>query len=238
MLHKGGYPSCLPVAWSPSKGGWRTRKSASGKRVAPFVYLLAKKEPCYNMQATTKTCPHCRSEINAKASKCPQCQADLRNWFSRHKVLTALLLFFGLPIIIGIASSSTDSARQKSAEIKNQNSGQPASQATTSGGDWESMKVGDQGYLRIPGYVGADQNICLGKTTKDAEAIGKALLAKDFLGLLEIPGAFCVGNGSKVQLIDKSFPYRRVRILAGVNDVDKDKVGLSGYLPAEWVVSK
>ncbi len=186
------------------------------------------------MQAT-KVCPHCKSEINATAKKCPQCQSDLRNWFSRHKVLTALLLLFGLPIVIGIASSSKDSARQKSAEIQNGN--QPATTAAT-GGDWESMKVGDQGYLRIPGYDGTDQNICLGKTKDDAEAIGKALAAKDFLGLLEIPGAFCVGNGSKVQLIDKSFPYRRVRILAGVNDVDKDKVGLSGYLPAEWVVNK
>jgi hypothetical protein len=72
-------------------------------------------------------------------------------------------------------------------------------------------------------------------TKADESKITKALIAGDFSGILEIPGAFCVGNGSKVKLIEKDFPLRRVRIIQGVNQVDSDKVGLSGWLPYEWV---
>lgn len=112
----------------------------------------------------------------------------------------------------------------------------PQPTAPITAGDWQSLVVGDDGFLRIPGNNDTSQNICLGKTKQDADAITKALAAKDYAGLLDIPGAFCVGNGSKVKLTEKEFPYRKVRILAGVKEVDSDKVGLSGYVPAEWVV--
>ena len=46
-----------------------------------------------------KKCKSCQSEIDAKAKKCPHCQADQRNWFIRHPILTVLLVFFILGII-------------------------------------------------------------------------------------------------------------------------------------------
>lgn len=192
------------------------------------------------MQEQMKTCPHCRSEINAQAKKCPQCQTDLRNWFSRHKLLTLLGVVIGLPIFIGIVSSSLDGARQKSNELKQQTTAtQPAPQATTpAAAELQSLSVGDEGYLRISDTANTNQNICVGTTKKDADDITKALLAKDYFGLLNIPGAFCVGNGSKIKLIEKDFPYRKVRIVSGVKPVDSDKVGMAGYVPAEWVVNK
>jgi len=42
----------------------------------------------------TKKCPFCKEEINKNATKCPKCQADLRNWFSKHPILTIFLLLF------------------------------------------------------------------------------------------------------------------------------------------------
>lgn len=98
------------------------------------------------------------------------------------------------------------------------------------------MQIGDDGYLRLPGITDSAQVICLGTTKDDANKIGKVLVAKDFMGLLEIPGAFCVGSGSKIRLIDIDFPYRKVKIIQGVNKVDSDKIGLAGWLPFEWVV--
>jgi len=41
-----------------------------------------------------------------------------KNWFLRHKVLTFIILFFGAPIFIGIASNSLDSSRQKAEQVK------------------------------------------------------------------------------------------------------------------------
>src|SRR2546423_1408277 len=56
-----------------------------------------------------KKCKACQKEIDVKASKCPHCQSDQRNWFLRHPILTVL---FAL-IIIG-AVGSADNSRTSS----------------------------------------------------------------------------------------------------------------------------
>ena len=56
-----------------------------------------------------KTCKHCKSEINTKAKRCPECQGDLRIWPSRHKIITGLGVFVILIIIIVAASSGSKS---------------------------------------------------------------------------------------------------------------------------------
>jgi len=50
-----------------------------------------------------KKCKSCQSEIDDKAKKCPKCQADQRNWFAKHKILTGILIV----ILIGAASSAS-----------------------------------------------------------------------------------------------------------------------------------
>lgn len=47
-----------------------------------------------------KTCKACKSEIDAKASKCPKCGTDQRNWFARHPILTILGLLLIIPSAI------------------------------------------------------------------------------------------------------------------------------------------
>lgn len=53
-----------------------------------------------------KKCKGCQKEIDAKATKCPHCQTDQRNWFMRHKVLTVLGAIIALFILIGIIAAS------------------------------------------------------------------------------------------------------------------------------------
>ncbi len=54
-----------------------------------------------------KVCQFCRLEIDTKATKCPHCKSDVRNWASKHPVLTMLLIVFLVPTILsGIMSSS------------------------------------------------------------------------------------------------------------------------------------
>ena len=57
--------------------------------------------------------------------------------------------------------------------------------------------------------------------------VSKTLQAHDVNGIFELTnkGVFCIGNGSKVLVIDSGFSVTRIRILTGVSDVDTDKVG-------------
>ena len=48
-----------------------------------------------------KKCKSCQKEIDSKAKKCPYCQADQRNWFVKHKIITAILTL----VLIGAISS-------------------------------------------------------------------------------------------------------------------------------------
>jgi hypothetical protein len=48
----------------------------------------------------TKRCPSCDKKILIKAKKCPYCQQDLRNFLSRHPILTVLGAFFVIFFII------------------------------------------------------------------------------------------------------------------------------------------
>ena len=68
------------------------------------------------MQPNMKTCPHCRSEINAAATKCPQCHSDLRSYFARNKLKTIgiviLVLFFISFIKLLSSATSTPSTPQ------------------------------------------------------------------------------------------------------------------------------
>jgi len=100
-----------------------------------------------------------------------------------------------------------------------------------------SLSIGDEGFLK----VGDDpNNIVFIATDLDAfDELMKIIRAKDAYGLLELGmqgRAFGVTNGTKVKIIDTAIGKRRVRIIQGVKPIDEDKVGLSGWIPKEWVV--
>ncbi len=160
--------------------------------------------------------------INCRYQLTPQKSCSIRCF--------SVIVFFFILYTIGCSSDKNSNQPVQQPQVN-----QPQVQNNVSVND---LQIGQEGYLRLPGNDDKEQVICLGKTKDDADAISKALIKKDFMGLLEIPGAFGVGNGSRVLLIERDFPLRRVRILEGVNDVDKDKVGLSGWVTRELVVNK
>ena len=55
-----------------------------------------------------KKCKSCQKEIDNKATKCPFCQSDQRNWFRKHPILTVILglMFIG---IVGSSNSNKNS---------------------------------------------------------------------------------------------------------------------------------
>ena len=42
----------------------------------------------------TKKCPQCKKEVPVKSKKCSHCDADIRNLFAKHKIITILAVLF------------------------------------------------------------------------------------------------------------------------------------------------
>lgn len=177
----------------------------------------------------TKSCPHCSKDIPSTAKKCPYCQSDLRSWPRQHPLL-ALIIFF--VAFIAVLSSVGDSSSNSN------NATSAASPAPT--GPNEARSLGQDAYLRLPGNDDPAQVLCLAPTKAVYDEYGKALLAKDYLGILDLTkvGLFCVHNGSGVKVIDTSVTLTKVRVTRGATDVDSDKVGEAGWSASEWVVVK
>jgi len=63
-----------------------------------------------------KKCKSCQSMIDDKAKKCPKCQADQRNWFAKHPVITVILIIVAISIFSpkGNKSNTTTSTNKAS----------------------------------------------------------------------------------------------------------------------------
>ena len=155
-------------------------------------------------------CPHCKTDIDPEATRCPHCRGKISKPMSKLVQVFIVIVFTGIVISMIVGDSKPDSAS-------------PVATSNTTVD------------IRLPNNTDTTQKICLGTSKDDADKISKALLAKDYLGLTEIPGAFCVSNGTPALLIEKSFPLRKVRITGTISKIDGDKFGKSGWLPMEWI---
>jgi len=82
-----------------------------------------------------KKCKKCQTEIDDKATKCPHCQSDQRNWFKRHPILTGILILIFAAIGISAAgngSSKTSNQSNQSTPSSSQASNQPAPKSSKS----------------------------------------------------------------------------------------------------------
>lgn len=65
-----------------------------------------------------KKCKSCQKEIDKKATKCPYCQTDQRNWFLRHPILSILLALFVLGVIGAAGGDKTTTSSTNSSANK------------------------------------------------------------------------------------------------------------------------
>lgn len=73
-----------------------------------------------------KKCKKCQSEIDIKATKCPNCQSDLRSWPKKHPIITVLLVL----LIIGIVTSGGSKGKKNGSntqlpQTKNEETAKP-----------------------------------------------------------------------------------------------------------------
>ena len=75
-----------------------------------------------------KKCKSCQTEIDAKATKCPHCQADQRGWFRKHPILTGILgliVFFFIVGAIGSSGSKNTTPASNTTTNTNNTNSQP-----------------------------------------------------------------------------------------------------------------
>ncbi len=80
--------------------GYPLWTSGTGRPSGPF--LLSN-----HLIMVTKVCPKCSESIMDSAKKCKHCQADLRNWFVRHPILSVFLGFIALGVLGSLGGGET-----------------------------------------------------------------------------------------------------------------------------------
>jgi hypothetical protein len=81
-----------------------------------------------------KKCKSCKTEIDIKATKCPQCQTDQRGWCRRHPILTGflgLIVFFIIVGAIGGSRSATTTTTSTTQSNTTTGASTQAGEATT-----------------------------------------------------------------------------------------------------------
>lgn len=131
-----------------------------------------------------KQCKACKSEIDPKASKCPKCGTDQRNWFMRHKIMTGILVVILLVIIMSIANSGKGGST--TAGTNN----------TTAAQQTETAKVGQ---------TVNDGDLAFTVNSVDtAQSVGNSFTQKTAQGMYYILSVKIQNNGKNTQTINAS----------------------------------
>jgi len=115
--------------------------AAFGILIIETIEGIIMPSPNEQSQDQTKKCPKCKEDIQIGAKKCKHCGADLRNWFVRHKIITAILTLLLLGIIGSAMGGDDTTTKQptsnntKSTTSENtnntDNADQPANEGST-----------------------------------------------------------------------------------------------------------
>ncbi|MCX6717541.1 MAG: hypothetical protein NTU76_02605 [Candidatus Taylorbacteria bacterium] len=60
--------------------------------------------------SSNNICPHCRKEVDSKATRCPHCHGKIYIWTTGRKVLVGFIIFTVIVLVISSSSSKDDSS--------------------------------------------------------------------------------------------------------------------------------
>lgn len=141
-----------------------------------------------------KKCKSCQSEIDDKAKKCPKCQADQRNWFAKHKILTGILVIILIGIISGMGGSKNTTTNSST-----------SSTTSNSKQEQKTYKIGEvinTGTFEIT-TISADQKTVVGgQYVNEKASEGATLIAVNwkYKNVSDKP----VNNEPSVKLVDSN----------------------------------
>ena len=100
-----------------------------------------------------------------------------------------------------------------------------------------NLSVGQSGFLRS----GSVETLFVAVDQESFKELVKAARAGDTIGILELAAQrriFGVTAGTSVLILEQNFSQYRIRVLKGVQEVDTDKLGRTGWIPREWATSQ
>jgi hypothetical protein len=87
-------------------------------------------------QGQTIKCPACKEDIQLGAKKCKHCDADLRNWFIKHKIITGILIIIGIGIIgSAMGGNETKNTSSNTSTVNNTQEAKSAADAKSEADD-------------------------------------------------------------------------------------------------------
>ncbi len=142
-----------------------------------------------------KMCKSCRKEIDDKATKCPNCQTDQRNWFMKHKIMTGILAVTVFFILVGVAGGSKSSSSSTSS---NSTSGNTAA-AVGSTSDQPQVKQAKVGDTTTDDDLGFTV-----QSVSTASTIGNSFTSKTAQGIFYVLTVKIQNNGKDTKTINAS----------------------------------
>jgi len=131
-----------------------------------------------------KKCKSCQSEIDDKAKKCPKCQADQRNWFVKHKILTGILVI----VLIAIISNASGNKNGGTNTTQRSNSKTTQTESVT--------KIGEA-------ITANDLSFTVTDISK-AKSLGSSYTKKDAQGTFNVVTIIVKNIGKETATIDSS----------------------------------
>jgi hypothetical protein len=133
-------------------------------------------------------------DIDAKATKCPHCQADQRAWPKKHPILTAIAVI----IVIGIVASAAGGSKSSSSSSPST----PSNSGTAQTQDQTQSPAPTMAKLNQPVQSG-DLSFIATQIT-NAKSLGNDFMKKDAQGTFKIVTLKISNTGKETKTVDSS----------------------------------
>lgn len=199
-----------------------------------------------------KKCPKCSEDILQSARVCKHCGADLRNWASRHKVLTVVGVLFVVGLVLAASGSSdsgsgetSDTSAESSEKVTNTEEPKAVQNITYRVGDdavvgdvrWKVIAAKDRGKI-LKASESRYSSIAKSKNTEgrfiqvtvEVENLGKEMKSASNLNIIDGTGREFVHSTDTSEWIPEG---QEMYILSNLNPNVKAKFTDIYEIPAD-----
>jgi|GEM_PF-4970382 len=161
-----------------------------------------------------KICPHCRLEVDNKASRCPHCHGKIYVWTLGRKLIAGIIGFF---LVIGFIGAVLDD----SGSTANTTVSQPPAPSILGAGSTGRLVSSSSGPV-----------VGVAATGEDLIKISNLVDAQDQVGMLKMVDdgrVFMVNAGTSVKILATNGSHYQIQVLEGTY---KTK---TGWIPAKAI---